>query len=195
MGALVEFITDFGDSAVTLSLATVVLGYLLAVRWFRGALGWGLAIAVCGLAMVLLKIGFLACSALPLQTALRSPSGHAAMSAVVYGGLAGLVASQCRREWLALPYAVAHLLVMAVALSRIALLAHSPQEVMVGLGVGAVCATLFNLGLGAPPTSLPPLRWLLGAAVATLLLTHGLRLQIEGSLQALVPDLRAMLCP
>lgn len=194
MGRLLEFITDFGDSAVTLPLAVAIFAYLIWGRWYRAALRWGLAVGGCGLAMALLKLGLLACGAPPLLATLRSPSGHAAMAAVVYGGLAGLVASRCRREWLALPYAAAQLLIMAIALSRIALLAHSPLEVMVGLGVGTVFATLFTLGLGEAPPTLPPFRWLLGVAAAVLLISHGLRLQIEEPLRALAPGFW-MACP
>ena len=67
MGQTLKFITDFGDSAVTLPLATVVLAYLVWARWYRAAVGWGLAVAGCGLAMAMLKFGLLACGAPPLM--------------------------------------------------------------------------------------------------------------------------------
>ena len=194
MGRLMEVVTDFGDSAVTLPLAAAVLAGLLGVRWFRAALVWALAVAGCGIAMLALKIGFIACGALVLQGALRSPSGHAAMSAMVYGGLAALVACRCRREWQALPYGAAQLLIMAIALSRVAVQAHSPFEVMVGLGVGTGFATMFALGLGSPPPMLPPAPWLIGLAAAVTLIAHGWRFQIESSLQALALALRGALC-
>jgi len=184
---MLEFITDFGDSAVTLPLALAVLACLVWSRWYGAALRWGLAVAGCGLAMALLKLGLFACGSPPPLAALRSPSGHAAMAAVVYGALAGLVAVRCRRDRQALPYAAAHLLIMAIALSRIALLAHSPLEVIVGLAVGTAFATLFTLGLGEAPPTLPPLRWLLGLAAAVLLAAHGLHLRIEEPLRSLAP--------
>ena len=190
-----EFITDFGDSAVTLPLALMVLLYLLWARWFRAALCWGLAVGACGVVMAVLKIGFLACAAPPLQLILRSPSGHAALAATVYGGLAGLVAAQCRREWMVLPHAVAQLAIMAIALSRVAVLAHSPEEVMVGLGLGTTLATLCTLALGPAPAGMPPLSRLFGLAAVIVTVTHGLRFQIEGTLQTIAPALRDVLCP
>ena len=190
-----EFITDFGDSAVILPLSAAVMLCLVWGRWFSAALRWGLAVGGCGIVMVALKIGFLACAAQSFQGLLHSPSGHAAMSATVYGALAGLVAARCRREWVVLPYAVAHLLIMAIALSRIAVLAHSPLEVMVGLGVGTLFATAFTIGLGPPPSSAPS-RFEMGVGVATVLtVTHGARLQIEAILMSLAFGARATLCP
>ena len=195
MQPVLGFITDFGDSAVTLSLALVVVLYLLWARWFRAALCLGLAVVACGVAMAVLKISLLACAGPPLQLVLRSPSGHAALAATVYGGLAGLVAAQCRRERVVLPFAVAQLVIMAVALSRVAVLAHSPEEVMVGLGLGTTLATLCTLSLGPAPTGMPPLSRLLGLMVVILTVTHGTRLQIEATLQTFAPALRNVLCP
>lgn len=191
---MVEFLTDFGDSSVVLPLAVVVLIYLLAIGWHRVALKWGGAVVGCGALVVGLKLGFLACGS-PLLASLRSPSGHAAMSALVYGMLAGLVASRCRRDWVALPYAVSHLLIMAITLSRIEIKAHSPLEVMVGLGVGATFATLFNLGLPSEPPKGLTVRWLLVLVLVVLMATHGFRLPVGEPIQSLALDMQRLVCP
>ena len=193
--ALLEFVTDFGDSAVTLSLALAVLLYLLWTRWFRAALCWGLAVGACCVAMAGLKISLLACAGPPLQLILRSPSGHAALAATVYAGLAGLVAAQCRREWRVLPHAVAQLAIVSIALSRVALLAHSAEEVMVGYGLGVTLATLATLALGAVPAGMPPLSRLIGLTAVVLTVSHGTHFQVESTLQTLAPALRDSLCP
>ncbi len=190
-----SFITDFGDSAVVLPLAMAVLVSLLWSRWFKAALAWGLVVVGCASLMLVLKLVFLACPVSVLQGVLLSPSGHAAMSATVYGGMAGLLASQCRREWMVVTYAVTHMLVMAIALSLIAVRAHSPLEVMVGLGLGTVFATLFTLSLGprlAGGAYLPGLG--IGAALV-LTATHGAHFQIESVLMLEASRLHGLLCP
>ncbi|THF88763.1 phosphatase PAP2 family protein [Deinococcus sp. KSM4-11] len=63
------------------------------------------------------------------------PSGHAQMSATLWGG----IAAQVNRSWM---WAVAAVLVVLVAGSRLALHVHYPVDVLVGLLLGAVFAGL-----------------------------------------------------
>lgn len=66
------------------------------------------------------------------------PSGHAQMSATLWGG----IAAQVRRPWV---WGVLGLLVALVSYSRLALHVHYPSDVIVGLLLGVLFAALATL--------------------------------------------------
>ncbi|MBV8776996.1 MAG: hypothetical protein JO258_07350, partial [Alphaproteobacteria bacterium] len=94
MHALWVFVTDCGDSAVTLPLALLTLIYLAAIAGRRAALCWLLAVGAAAIAIGLLKLAFGACG--PMAGVIVSPSGHTAMSTAIYGSFAVLAS---RRLW------------------------------------------------------------------------------------------------
>jgi hypothetical protein len=51
-----DFVTDFGDSAVTVPLALLTLFFLIAASPPRITLGWVLAIGGCAVSIGVLKI-------------------------------------------------------------------------------------------------------------------------------------------
>lgn len=91
-----ETVTGFGDSAVTLPLALVILIWLARASGRRAAFAWLAALLLCGGLTAMLKIYFGACAG--LESEFHSPSGHARTSTLVYGGFAlvGGIASQPR---------------------------------------------------------------------------------------------------
>ena len=115
-----SFVTDLGDSAVTLPLAMLVLGWFaLAKRDWQAVRAWGAGVAACGLATVALKLAFQSCGHLWLDR-VTSPSGHTAMSAMVYGGL-GILASREAASWRRVCFgAFFAVLALAIAASRAA---------------------------------------------------------------------------
>ena len=188
-----SFITDFGDSVVTLALSVVVLGYLLTLRRHRAACSWALAVGGCGLATIFLKIALRACSPPDLAAGVASPSGHAAASATVYWSLATVVAQEMRRDGRLLAWILAALATTAIAVSRIALGAHTPAEVLVGLVVGSFFAWLFTRCLRSEAGPHPHAYWALGLAAITVAVLHGGRWPIEESLRRVADLLRATL--
>lgn len=184
MHPLANFITDFGDSAVTVPLAGLTALALAAGRQWRLALAWCLAVGATAAAIAGLKIALDACAWRFTVPGLHNPSGHAAMSAMVYGGLALLVGG--RRRWLRLALGLgATAAVAAIAASRIVLHAHSPLEAGVGLAIGAAVWTGFRTaaaGERPPPT---PAHWLAAAAVLVIALAHGARWHTEQAIHAL----------
>src|SRR5271167_1421578 len=87
----VLFITDFADQALILPLVLAVAMSLLLQGWRRGAGAWLLAVFMTSAVMLVLKLGFLACSTSLGTNDLHTPSGHVAAATVVAGGLAALV--------------------------------------------------------------------------------------------------------
>lgn len=194
-------ITDFGDSAVGLPLAVLVLLALAASGWKRGAAAWGLAVVCCGATMLALKLAFKVatgpCMAVAAPAAAFSPSGHAALSTVVYGGVAmlgGRPLAPRARGLLALAGAC---WIALIAFSRIALQAHSPGEVIAGVVVGLAAVGLMAWILGqaeAPPALWPRLAIAAGVALAA---TYGTHWPIEDTLHSIARVLRQHLidCP
>jgi membrane-associated phospholipid phosphatase len=193
-------ITDFGDSALALPLAAIVLVALLAAGWSRGAIAWSLAVAGCGAAIVVFKLAFktaaVAGCAPDLQVAPAfSPSGHTALSTVVYGGLVVLTGRQMSPLARSLIGAGAVLWIGLIASSRVAMQAHTPIEVIAGLlvGVGAIVSMACMLRQTTGPRALIPL--LAAATGCALLLMYGAHWEIESGLRAIAELLhRSVAC-
>ena len=177
-----SLITDAGDSGLLLPMALVASGALWLLHSRR--LAWLLARSVlaAGLAITALKILFLSCAA-HWVPGLASPSGHACLSAVVYGCLATVLAAGRPRPMRWLIGLGAVLFVAVIAVSRLTLGVHTLVEVLVGLAVGGVAQAWFARSFAR----LAPLRIegrLFGLALAgTVLLAFGLRLPAESLLR------------
>ena len=133
-------LTELGDATVALAVIAAVLGWLLWRRAWRDAAYWLAAVSLAELAVATIKAalhfprpdGFAA-----VATSYSFPSGHASMSSVIYGLLAVLVAPALRAGWRWLAYALAALLVGAIAFSRLYLGAHWLADVLAGVGLGS----------------------------------------------------------
>jgi membrane-associated phospholipid phosphatase len=169
------FLTDFADQAVVLPVVVAVAIVLAALGWRRGALAWLLAISVTFGVMLLLKLGFVACSPVFGPWALRSPSGHTAAAAVVAGGLVAVLGGTLRAVLLA-----ALLAALTIGLSRLELGEHSLPEVAAGAMVGLLGAMGLARLAGKPPRARPvPL---LAVAVLIAMLLHGRHLPAEAAI-------------
>ena len=184
-----SFITDLGDSAITIPLAALVLvWFALAKRDWEAVRAWGAGVVACGLAMAVLKLLFQSCGHLWLER-FTSPSGHTAMSAVVYGGL-GVLASREAASWRRLCFgAFFAILVLAIAASRAILDAHTWPEVAVGLVVGAASVGLMHRLLGDAPRHTGAAR-LAAIALIVALALHGSHWPIEDHLRQIAAWIR-----
>ena len=153
-------ITDLGESSVLISTALAASLWFWMRRQRHLALLWLFAIGGCAATMLVLKLSFLTCGHYVLAGTVHTPSGHSAMSALFYGAaaltLAKLSPHAARHPLLLQVTALAVPLVIGV--SRVAVHAHTPQEVMVGLAVGFAWLALFARLLRAvpPPAAEPP---------------------------------------
>lgn len=172
-----RFLTNFGNEMVLLPVATLMLLWLARIGGWRTASFWGAALVLCGGGTALLKI-YLSDCATPIA-ALNSPSGHASMSTLVYGGLALILGAEAPSWQRVGAGAIGAAIVLAIALSRLVLHAHSLIEVVVGCLIGTVALVLFaSLYL----TEKPPVRDLapfFAAVALLLLLLHGHAVDLE----------------
>jgi hypothetical protein len=188
--AIWVFITDCGDSAVTVPLALLTLIFLVARGERRVAFGWVVAIGGCAGAIAALKLGFGACGQRVPFGDIVSPSGHTAMSAAIYGSLALLVGAQLSPLARRLAYGAAAAGILGIAVSRVALHDHDAAEIAVGLIVGAGAVAIFRAMLGRTPAPALPLGWFLLSGAALVAVMHGTRWMIEPVVHRLAGILR-----
>jgi membrane-associated phospholipid phosphatase len=173
-----DFITDFGDTAVTVPLAGLVVGFLAIARHWRTVVGWVLAILGCGGTIGAIKSLLAACGYRVSIAGVASPSGHVAMSTAVYGSLVTLIAIGMPFRF-RVPLRLATVLfLLAIAASRLVLDAHDPMEVIVGGVIGLSAVLAFCL-LAAPLPDDLPVRWLSALSLLLVALLHGGRWPTE----------------
>jgi hypothetical protein len=81
------FLTNLGDSAVTVPLAVSTCCFLVAERQLRLSFVWSFAILGCAGVVGLLKLLLTARGPRSTFAGMLSPSGHTAMSTAIYGSL------------------------------------------------------------------------------------------------------------
>lgn len=180
---LVHLISDAGDSAVLIPLATLLVLTLWRYQAWAAASTLVVALAACASVMIVLKLLLIACGP-SWHAGVVSPSGHASMSATLYGALGIVVARQMPR-WRAAIIGCSWLVIVAIAASRIVLGAHTYAEVGLGFLVGAGALWLFAVRyyrLRPPPVNLLVLATL---TLATIVLLNGTHLPAEFVLRKL----------
>lgn len=133
------------------------------------ARAWLLAVGSALGATLIAKLVVIPCGHLVPGLTLRSPSGHAAGATAVYLGLAALVwRSRAMLALRALVVALMAGLCALVFVSRVALRAHTIEEVVLGTAIGAIAP----LVLLRVPRPMPerPWRWLVLVPAILLLL-------------------------
>jgi len=173
-----SFFTDAGDSGVLLPIALVGVVTL----WFFHSrrLAWLLlrSVLVAGLLITVLKILFLSCAA-HWAAGLSSPSGHACLSAVVYGTLATLVSAGRPMPARVVIYVATAAFVAAICVSRVTLGVHTWLEVVVGLSVGLVAQLWFAWSYARMAPLRIDLKIFGAALLVTVLVAFGVRLPAE----------------
>lgn len=174
---IMVLVTELGDGVVIALVAGAVLAWLLWLRQWRVAGYWTAAIVFGQLAATIFKQVLQRPRPLANiydgMSTYAFPSGHAVMSTVVYGFLAVLIARQLSRprRWIA--YAIAAMLISAIAMSRLYLGAHWLSDVIGGLSLGLVWVSLLGITYyrHSPQISLP--KSLSGVALIALVLAGG----------------------
>lgn len=166
-------ITELGDHFVRNCVFIAVLAWLAWTRHKSAAIHWLItyaAVAAC-------TKGFKVFAHVPRPIDLYAgtshfafPSGHSSMSMTLYGFLAVLVAGELPavRRWI--PYGIAALLIVSIALSRLYLGAHWLTDAVGGIALGFGWVAL--LGVAYRRHSRPPiaLSGLVIVAISTLII-------------------------
>ncbi len=179
---LMVVFTGLADLEAILPLFLAVLGYLLWRRHRLAALHWLAAGAFCLVAVPLLKHGFGVSRPDVIAGAAGSyafPSGHTLWAVVIYGYLSVVVARAAPARWRWLPYSLAAMLVLAVALSRLYLGVHWLSDVLgsITLGLAWVAALGIAYYRHCPGERRAlPLALLAGAALVAAVSIQGLLL-------------------
>ncbi|HJT08516.1 MAG TPA: phosphatase PAP2 family protein [Stellaceae bacterium] len=136
-------VADFGDVAVALPIAAIVTVWLCTRRRWSTALWYAVAVLGCSAIILFLKVAFFAGELRMPALGLQNPSGHSAVSAVVYGSLAwilsGEMPARSGRTLLWLTCAG----IIAVGGALYAVRAHTLADVIVGLTLGGWFAGMF----------------------------------------------------
>ena len=188
-------LSSLGDAALLIPASVFLAGYLLATgrRWIAGA--FATALGTCWAITVALKLFFRGCGASITDLDVVSPSGHASFATLFYGAVALLAGMGRGRPVRAAVAGMAAALVAAIAVSRVAIGAHSAAEVAVGLGLGVASLLLFERLQGRHDERPLPLWPLLLGPVAALALTlvFGRHLSLEHWIAGLAREATATL--
>jgi membrane-associated phospholipid phosphatase len=170
-----KMLTGFGDPAVLMPLAALILIWLLLMRALRDAVWWGISVALCVGLTASLKMAFYACAPIP---DLHSPSGHVSLSTLVYGAMTLVAATGSSRLPRITAISAGAGFILAVAVSRLLLSFHSAIEIGLGLVIGTSALALFGWSYSPDRArmGLPPL-FVIGGIL--LLGLHGRELYAE----------------
>jgi membrane-associated phospholipid phosphatase len=134
-------VTALGDSAVTLPCIGLIALWLLLSALTRGLVWrWLLLVAGMSAAVAISKLAFMVWGMSLPGLDFTGLSGHAAMAALVWPALLGLLAGRGGRAWRLCGALLGALLAAAVAWSRVALHAHSVSEAVLGYALGIAFA-------------------------------------------------------
>ena len=173
---MIAALTDFADLAVLLPVWALAGLGLAVMGWRRAALAWGCVVPSVLGGMLLAKLAVTALAGpLTVLLHLRSPSGHTAAAAMVYGGLAGLLLCRTRRQALLIAGGVA----FVIGLSRLALGVHSLMDVLVAAPAGVLGVDVLLRLAGPAPARLRFRPAVLGTLLIAVLALHGTHLHAE----------------
>jgi len=168
-------LTYFGDSMLLIPTAVIIA---LVLPWKsdnrRTVWYWLLAFGLAGLLVSISKIMFLGFGIGSARFNFTGFSGHSAMSATLWPVMMWLVSGRWSSFWRTLTISIGYLIPLMVGLSRLAIHAHSPSEVIAGLALGFTLSSAFLLSqrdTALKAFSLPQM----GVAflVPLLLVSHG----------------------
>ncbi len=141
-------ISQLGDAYVTLPITVIIALYLALQQQPKTAIYWLAALTFAFVSTFLLKglLGIPRPS--PIYDGLSMfsfPSGHAVVNMVMYGFLAVIAAHKLPSYHRWLPYTLAGIIIVMIAISRVYLGAHWFSDVIGGLTLGILWVTLLGI--------------------------------------------------
>ena len=179
------FVTDLGDSAVTIPLATLVVLFLLLGRDWHTARTWVAMVFGCAVVIGALKFALAGCAHRLAPGSIVSPSGHTAMSVGIYLSFGWLLGRGMAKRIAAATYVGAVMLAIGIGVSRIILHSHDVAEVLVGSIVGTAGHAGFLWMQPAKRSAPLPIIMMATAALVLIAVRHGTRWDVEPRLDHL----------
>jgi membrane-associated phospholipid phosphatase len=188
--AVIDVVTNLGESSFLFAIAAAIAASLAWRKRWRASLVFMLAFLLAAAGIGLLKMIFIGCTVSWFPVVVHSPSGHAAMAAVVLGTVAAMTANGKKGWRRYAPLILALSLVMAIAATRVILGVHSMAEVAMGLFVGGLVASAATYFLRREKGTLPE-----GRALAIILLVvgglfYGTHVSVENFIRTWAESLR-----
>lgn len=172
-------ITSLGDGIVVTAVLVAAVIWLVVRHERKLAVGLVLTMAMAALSVPVLKSVLLIPRPIDLYAgadAFSFPSGHATSAAALYCSIAWLATHNAALRWKIAGFALAAVLIGAIAASRIYLAAHWPSDVMAGLMLGTALAAIYALVFRRTDSrTMGPWR-LIAVVLATLVIAGGLRI-------------------
>lgn len=138
-----QSVTDLGDAAFVLTVATGIAAWLIATDSPRTAAYWIVSFSVAMVIVVGTKIAFWGWGIGIRSLDFTGISGHCMLAAAVFPVLAYLLSLRTPRQMRIVVVACGFLLALVIGVSRVILHAHSIFEVVTGLVLGNVVAIAF----------------------------------------------------
>jgi membrane-associated phospholipid phosphatase len=171
------FVTDFGDSAVTIPLAAFVLFFLLLARDWPTTRAWVIMVLGCAVVIGILKLVLASCAQRLVPGGIVSPSGHTAMSIGIYLSFGWLLGRGTAKTIAIAIYVGA--VAIGIGISRVILHVHDVAEVLVGSIVGVAGHACFLWMQTAKRLTPLPIIMMAVAAVVLIAARHGTRWDVE----------------
>jgi len=173
---IMVFMTSLGDGIVVTAVTVAVAAYLFARKaWRRGT---GFIIAMAGTALFVPLVKLMLHRSRPIELyagadAYSFPSGHATLTAVLFGICAVLIAHDLNRWAKATIFTIAASFVITIGFSRVYLGAHWMSDVLAGLLFGTAMVSAFAFVFGPIHNEKIGRTTVAGIVVATLAIFGG----------------------
>jgi membrane protein DedA with SNARE-associated domain/membrane-associated phospholipid phosphatase len=145
---LMLYCSRLADEPVITALVIVVVVFLAWQRHWRSLMYWVAAVAFGLFASVALKYGLQIPrppNQVPGLGPYSFPSGHTLRAVVLFGFLAVIIARSMRERWRWLPYGLAGLMIILVALARLYLGVHWLSDILGSITLGMLWVTILGL--------------------------------------------------
>lgn len=136
-------ITRFGDSAILIPMAALIVVWLGLARNWAGLFTWCALFGSAMMLVIVTKLLFMGWGIGIEEIDFTGFSGHASRAAAVLPVLFSLLFGKAPRSWRSGPVLIGWSLALLLTVSRVVVNAHSQSEAWFGFALGAAVSTTF----------------------------------------------------
>ncbi len=172
-------ITLLGEPALLIPVAIIIVVWLWGSCSKRAALLWGSLLALGGTLLVVQKLLYYITGAALGSIKLYTISGHSTTSTYIYGSLVIILAHSWPRPVRRIAGVLTMCLVLAIAVSRVAVAGHRVAEAIAGLLIGMALLFVFLRYVWRKENSRYPVWTLALPCALSMMLTYGHVIEFE----------------